>query len=205
VYLPKPFREDDPAALQAFMRDNAFAALVTVLDGEPFASHLPVTLHGALPDLRVRGHLAKGNLQVASLSGPGLLMFTGPHAYVSPQHYEARASVPTWNYQAVHARGLLRPLEDGELLEAVAALVAEHESGYQAQWDSLSATYREGMLRGIVGFEMTVAEVFGKYKLSQNRPRADQQRVAESLSRSPYPEEAALGRVMAARLAKNTG
>jgi transcriptional regulator len=200
MYLPKPFREDDPEALFGFMRENAFAALITVLDGEPFASHLPVTLHGALPNLKIRGHLAKGNPQVASLSGPGLLIFTGPHAYVSPQHYEARASVPTWNYQAVHARGVLRPLPDDALLEAVTALIAEHEPGYQAQWDGLSATYREGMLRGIVGLEMTVTDVFGKYKLSQNRPKADQRRVAEALSHSPYPEEAALGRVMRERL-----
>ncbi len=198
--LPGSFQVDDPAELQAFMAANAFVTLVSQVGGELFASHLPVVVKDAPAGLLVEGHLARANphwhgfLEAAPES---LMIFSGPHAYISPRHYGARESVPTWNYQAVHAYGVPCVLEDRERLESLmAALVASVDPSYQNQWDGLSKTYRSGMMKGVVAFEMRVTRLFGKYKLSQNRPRADRERVAAALEAGSDALERAVGAAM---------
>ncbi len=201
MYIPKAFRVDEREALTAFMRAHNFATLVTNGAAGLTASSVPLTVHddGAL--LRLTGHLAKANPQAQDLAGgDGLVLFAGPHAYISPTWYEARESVPTWNYQVVHVYGKLRALrvEDApaEIEQMLADLVAQHEPGYQAQWDSLPEKYRDGMRHGIVGFELTAERVEGKFKLSQNRSATDQATVAAALSASANAEARATGAAM---------
>ena len=177
-----PFAVEERDALLDFMRAHNFATLVSVVEGELFATHLPLTVHADADDVPVllRGHLAKANPQAHALeSGQPLVIFQGPHAYISPTNYDAHESVPTWNYTAVHAYGPARVLPEAEAkLETLSHLIEAHEPAYQAQWDDLPARYRQGMLGGIVAFELTVTRLEGKYKLSQNRSHADQERVA---------------------------
>ena len=184
MYLPRHFRQDNPAALLEFMRAHNFAILVTVVDGAPFATHLPLTAEAAPEGLRLLGHLAKANPQWPSLAGQreALAIFQGPHAYISPTLYEQRQSVPTWNYTAVHAYGSVRVITDLAETEAVLQrLIQRHEPPYQAHWRELPERYRLGMLNGVVAFELSVSRLEGKFKLSQNRTAAEQRTIIAAL------------------------
>ena len=150
------------------------------------------------------GHVARANEHWKAFGATeSLAIFTGPHAYVSPSLYESVESVPTWNYVAVHAYGVPRVLAadaaDGpeRLLEA---MMETYEPAYRRQWDGLPAGFKARMLRGIVGFEMLVARLEGKRKLSQNRSRGDQEHVTQALVASPDPSAQAVGRLMEANL-----
>ena len=185
MYIPNQFRDEDTDRLVDFMRRNAFATVVSVLDGAPVATHLPVTVARDGDAITLRGHFAKANPHWKALEGAEtIVIFTGPHAYVSPGHYEKRESVPTWNYLAVHAYGEARVVDGEATLDGLNELVHEHEAAYQDQWDTLSERYREGMLRGIVGFEMPVTRLEGAAKLSQNKSARERSRIAASLARS---------------------
>lgn len=201
MYIPRAFRREDLDELVAFMRAHSFITLVSVLDGAPFASHVPVVVQREGDALTLRGHLARANPHWRAFdAGESLAVFTGPHAYVSPSLYEQRESVPTWNYIAVHAAGPARALhaaDDRAALEAeMRAMIQAFEGAYEQQWDSLPERYREGMLQGVVGFTLSVTKLEGKAKLSQNRSAADQHRVAAALLASDDPAAHAVGVAM---------
>jgi transcriptional regulator len=190
------------------MRGHSFATLVSVLDGTPFASHIPVVVRQDGGAVRLLGHLARANPQWRAFgNGETLAIFTGPHAYVSPSLYEKRESVPTWNYIAVHAYGIPRilALEDSrQALEGMLeAMIESYDPSYRRQWDELSEKFREGMLTGIVGFEVTVTRLEGKFKLSQNRGIADQKSVAHSLLLNTDPTIYQVGEAMRKSLDTN--
>jgi transcriptional regulator len=175
----------------------------------PVASHVPLVIAAEDDAVVLSGHLARPNTQWQSFgAGEALVIFTGPHAYVSPALYEKRESVPTWNYIAVHAYGVPEALSPAdapdELRAALEALIAAHDGGYREQWDSLPTKYRDGMLQGIVGFRMRVTRLEGKWKLSQNRSLHDQQSVAAALGAAADPTISAVGQVMTERLAART-
>ena len=183
MYVPDPFREDRPDVLHEAVRRIGFATLVTQnLEG----NHLPMLLHGNV----LRGHVARANPVWKSGEGTALAIFLGPHAYVSPNWYPSKAetgkAVPTWNYITVHARGTVRWVQDGEWLRAnVTALSQAHEAGQPAPWQvsDAPASYVDGLLRAIVGFELTIESLQGKYKLGQNRDAADRAGVRDALER----------------------
>jgi transcriptional regulator len=190
MYIPQHFLVEDRQEIIAFMRAHSFAALVGLLDGRLFATHLPLLADECEGEVLLRGHLAANNPQARSLESGGEVMavFQGPHAYVSPSLYASRQSVPTWNYTAVHAYGVPRVLpRDADKLAVLRAMIVQYEPGYGEQWEGLSDTYRQGMLGGIVAFEVRVTRLEGKYKLSQNRPPDDRRRVMEALGSSPDP------------------
>jgi transcriptional regulator len=205
MYIPNAFRVDDREALVAFMRANSFATLVSVQDGIPVATHLPLVVEESDGAVTLTGHLAKANPQWQAFGASATLaIFQGPHAYISPSNYAAHESVPTWNYIAVHAYGAPVALDAAESKAALEALMASmidfYDPAYGAQWESLSARYRDGMLRGVVGFRMTVTRLEGKAKLSQNRGADDQHRVAHALLESDDAAARATGEAMRARL-----
>ena len=205
MYIPNAYREDDVAQLVAFMQTHGFVSLVSTVDGLPVASHIPVVVTMDDDGVTITGHLAKANPQWKSFGiGEALAIFTGPHAYISPSLYEKRENVPTWNYIAVHAYGTPRPIQHADaraaLEKLIAALIADHEPAYQQHWDSLPDKYRDGMLWGIVGFEMRVTRLEGKYKLSQNRSQTDQDNVAHVLLQNTDPTIAGVGGSMMANL-----
>lgn len=199
MYLPRHFAESDRARLHALMREHEFATLVTVVEGKPFATHLPLLLdpdrgeHGVL-----LGHMARANPQWRGFDGTAeaLAIFAGPHAYVSPRLYATHPSVPTWNYAAVHAYGAPRLLEEEAARGLLARTVARFEGTGDGAWSmaGLPEEYVAGMLRGLVAFEIELARIEGKFKLSQNRPEEDRRRVAAALEGGRDP----LGRGVAA-------
>ena len=187
MYTPDHFREDRPEVLHDAVRRIGFATLVTEgLD----ANHLPMLLQESDGSHVLRGHVARANPVWKKGDGPALAIFLGPHAYVSPNWYPSKAAtgkaVPTWNYITVHARGAIRWIQDaGWLRNHVGQLSAAHEAGRDLPWmiSDAPASYIDTMLRGIVGFELFIAGLEGKYKLSQNRDAADRAGVRDAFER----------------------
>jgi transcriptional regulator len=198
MYIPTAFREGDLEKLVGFMQANSFATLVSNLNGMLSAAHVPLVVSVQDEVVKLTGHLAKANPQWQSFeTSESLAIFTGPHAYIAPSLYEQRENVPTWNYIAVHAYGvpkiITRHAAPEQMDQMIEAMLNTYSADYQAQWHSLSDRYRKGMMQGIVGFEMAVTRLEGKYKLSQNRSHADRSNVAHTLLQSSDPSAYAIG------------
>lgn len=185
IHIPRHFAEHDLACLQALVRVHNFATLVSAHQGEIQVSHLPFLLDAEGKVLRA--HMARANPQWRTFSPERevLVIFHGPHHYVSPAWYASHPSVPTWNYAVVHAHGRPTLIEDRERLAVlVRELVAHHEAAFPEPWKmDLPPDYQDKMLSGIVGFEIEVNRLEGKFKLSQNRPESDRPLVIEALER----------------------
>jgi transcriptional regulator len=189
MYIPKAFREDDINTLHAFMEIYSFATLVTHHEGLPFATHLPFLLDAERgPNGTLLAHMARANPQWHDFNSAQevLVIFQGPHAYVSPSWYEVELSVPTWNYAVVHAYGLPRLIEDQEELHnLLKILIQAHEAQFEKPWPfQLSDDYLQKMMRGIVGFEIEITRLEGKFKLSQNRTETERVNVIAALQES---------------------
>jgi transcriptional regulator len=187
VYIPEFNRQEDHSATLAFMRANPFAILVSTVDGIPFATHLPLLVDEAGDQVVVRGHMAKANPHWKSMQGgqESLIIFHGPHAYISPNLYENRESVPTWNYATVHVYGEATVFADEEgLKDTLHQMINTFESSYMQKWFELGVKYRSQMLKHIVGFEMRAKRLEAKFKLSQNRTKTEQERVIQSLNQN---------------------
>jgi transcriptional regulator len=204
VYLPPVFTEARPAMLAAHIEQHNFGLLVSGGMEGLVASHIPFVVDRDGEQLRLLGHLARPNPQVEDLARGGevLAIFSGPHAYISPRWYASGPSVPTWNYVDVHAYGSVRLIEDSDWLRGLLRRLSErHEAGSPAPWrmQDLPETYLAGMLKGIVGFDIAVTRLEGKYKLSQNRPAADRPRVIAALEQQDDADSLALAQLMRER------
>jgi transcriptional regulator len=205
VYVPAHFASPDVAVARELVDAHAFATLVTPGDGEPFVTHLPL-----LRELRdgrdvLAGHFARANPHVAAAAArPSLAIFHGPHAYVSPSWYaEPAKAVPTWNYAVVHAHGTVRLIDEpAAAARIVTALTARFEGSRDAPWTfAMAEPQRGSMLRAIVAFEMPVARLDVKLKLSQNRPVGDRRRVIAALDAEPFADAHATAELMRRRAA----
>jgi transcriptional regulator len=205
VYTPRSYRNDDLAELHALIRRYNFATLFTHREGESFATHLPfmVDEHRG-PAGTLIAHMAKANPHWRGFEGaaPSLVVFMGPHAYISPAWYEDQATVPTWNYAVVHASGTPRlVVDDASLRAMVLRLVDTHEAPLGRPWDvSQAEAIMQVELKAIVGFEIPIDRLEGKFKLNQNRSRADQEGVVKALESSSDPSEREIARLMRERL-----
>jgi transcriptional regulator len=202
MYIPEHFRVPDHAAAIAFMRANPFAILISSTDDGPFATHLPVFVVESAERLVIRGHVAKANPHWRYLEqNPNcLVIFHGPHAYVSASNYTTPENVPTWNYGAVHAYCNARVFASPEELQGVLhQLIGTFEPAYAEQWASLNETYRQRMLSHIVGFEIVVTKVEAKFKLSQNRTKEEQANVIASLGKADDTAISGVSRLMQER------
>lgn len=192
MHRPTIFQEDNLDKLVTFMQAHSFATLVSTVEGVPFASHIPLVVTETDGVVTLVGHLAKGNPHWQAFDiAESLAIFSGAHAYISPTLYEKYESVPTWNYIAVHAYGTPKIITFKDAPEQMDQMIDEmvdiYEASYKAQWHSLSAAFRTGMMKGIVGFEMAVTRLEGKYKLSQNRSVIEQHNVSDALLQNPDP------------------
>jgi transcriptional regulator len=178
MYIPAAFRETRLEVLHALIREHSFATLVSHVDGELFATHVPVLLDAARgPNGTLRGHMARANPQWRGFAGgdQALVIFQGPHAYISPNWYLAQQAVPTWNYSAVHAYGTPVLVENaGDIRALLDDTVGTFEAAFMKpdQWSTARAgdDYIDKMAQAIVAFEMPITRLEGKRKLSQNRP-----------------------------------
>lgn len=200
MYIPRRYEEKDLETIRAFIRKNSFAILISVLDGMPVATHIPLLLEkdGQGRDVLV-GHIARGNEQKGTFAAGGrsdaggtsdagaggtkvLAIFPGPHAYVSPRWY-TQMNVPTWNYMAVHVYGTLKVMEGEELRAALSRLVDNYEQHLPKPVTAgeIGEQKVASEMRGIVGFSISVEEVQAAYKLSQNRDERSYQEVIRQL------------------------
>jgi transcriptional regulator len=204
VYLPPAFTETRPAVLVEHIERHDFGLLVSHGTAGLVVSHIPFLVERRDEELHLLGHLARPNPQVADLGQGGevLAIFSGPHAYVSPRWYASGPSVPTWNYVDVHAYGTIRLVEDGEWLRGLLRRLAErHEAGNTVPWriQDLPEAYLEGMLKGIIGLDIAVSRLEGKFKLSQNRPAADRPCIIAALEQGGDENSVAVAQLMRER------
>ncbi len=204
VYLPPAFTEARPEVLIAHIERYDFGLLMSHGADGLIASHIPFLIDREGDKLHLHGHLARPNPQVRHLAedGEALAIFHGPHAYISPSWYATGPSVPTWNYVDVHAYGNVRLVEDADwLLQLLRRLSERHEARNPIPWrmQDLPETYLQWMLRGIIGLEIAVTRLEGKYKLSQNRPAADRPGVTTALERQSDADSLAVARLMRER------
>ena len=195
MYIPQHFRENDPDKLAAFLDAHAFGTLTTVAEGKPFATHIPFIYERA--ENVLWGHVARANPQWQHFtdSPDVLVMFLGPHGYISPTWY-ATPGVPTWNYTAVHVYGAARAVDDpAQTAKHVERLAERYERGSESPW---VPSYDPKRLAGIVGVEIRIKEIQGKFKLSQNRPTADRANVVARLAATGTDNDAELARLVAA-------
>jgi transcriptional regulator len=199
MYIPEFNRVRDGAETVSFVQANPFAILVSSSDTGPFATHIPILARDADNQMILHGHMAKANPHCALLEGvqESLAIFHGPHAYISPKLYESRESVPTWNYAAVHVYGHARAVTDPErLMEEVREIIHAFDPTYFAQWSGLNDKFRYGMLKQIVGFEMVATRIEAKFKISQNRTKADQAAIIASLGQSTDSAVSGIAKLM---------
>lgn len=201
MYNPAAFQETDLPTIHDFVDRHGFAVLTTVgVDGVPVASHLPLHLRrepatGAVAEPTVLvGHMARSNPQWQNAAGQeALIVFPGPHCYVSPTWYEEPNTVPTWNYIAVHAYGRVELTEDpDELKRILADSVAIYETAMPQPWQfDPTSPLNESLVKQIIGFRITVERWEGKWKLNQNQSLVRRKRVAAALeARSDHESQA---------------
>jgi len=205
VYLPPAFTETRTEKLIAHIERYEFGMLVSHGQEGLIASQVPFLLEYRDGLLYLQGHLARANPQLADLDGESeaLAIFQGPHAYISPSWYGAGPAVPTWNYATVHAYGTARTIADAEWLHGlVRRLTERHEAREPVPpWrtEGLPDKYVASMLNGIVGVEIAVGRLDGKFKLSQNRPAADRPRIITALERREDADSRAVAQLMRER------
>jgi transcriptional regulator len=204
MYIPSSFKVADVGELHEYMRRYSFATLVTRGSGGMAATHLPILLDAEAGTRgRLLGHMARANPQWKDVEGEALVIFPGPHAYVSASWYETPGTVPTWNYVAVHAYGVFKLVEDREAVhDILGRTVSVYESGKPRPWtyDASDPTF-DRMLKEIVGFEIGITRLEGKRKLNQNYPADRRRRVIEALQEKSDEDSQEIARMMLEALA----
>jgi transcriptional regulator len=189
LYIPKAHLVEDRALLHEFMDEYSFVELVTSTPSIHI-THIPVLLdRTGGPYGTLFGHISRNNPQGESFDGrqPAVIVFRGPHSYISPSWYAKQESVPTWNFAVVHASGKLKPVTDKKTLhDFLAKLIAKFEGRYPVNstydFSKLPDSYTYGMIGGIIGFEMQIESLEGKFKLGQERNAADKAGILKNLS-----------------------
>ncbi|MDP5273575.1 FMN-binding negative transcriptional regulator [Chengkuizengella axinellae] len=170
MYTPKHFKIEDEQQIYEFLKQNSFGMLISSHD-RLSASHLPFSIDQKAKKLY--GHMARANQQWKELEGDEvLIIFQGPHAYISPQWYAEENTVPTWNYMAVHIYGKFVIQNNGEtVMNQLESMVDTYESGFETPWKvDISSEYNQNLVKHIVGFEIEIKNIQCKFKLNQNHP-----------------------------------
>jgi transcriptional regulator len=183
MYIPKYFEMNDDSDIFNFIENNSFGELITTRQGKLKASHLPFLLD--VSEHALFGHFARANNHWQELESAEQMMviFQGPHAYISPSWYDSEQMVPTWNYVAVQVKGTTSLLDENKTLDLLSRLTAKHEKQFDNPWrlDQLSDRKLASMLKVIVGFRIDIEQISAKAKLGQNQTEADREGAIEGL------------------------
>lgn len=191
MYIHPLNRWEEAPEIVEFIQKNSFATLVSTISGRPWATHIPLMLsEDKNGEAILHGHIAKANPQWKELQEEVLVIFQGPHAYISSSWYN-HENVPTWNYLAVHAYCTIRLIEGDELMDHLKSLVDRFEEGKpnRVSVETMSEKYLESQLKGLIGVELKVKEVHSSAKLSQNRDAVNYKNIAQQLEASPFETE----------------
>ncbi len=193
MYLPTHFKQEDLIELFELIENNPLASVMVVHEGEIEANHIPFELDRTVGEYGgLRGHIAKANPLSTLLESAqsAYVIFQADQAYISPNWYEGKLEhhrvVPTWNYRVVHIKGMLRKIEDEKYLRGVLArLTRQHEATQPVSWKMGDAPkdFIEEQLGKIIGIEIQIESIIGKFKVSQNRSAVDAERVAKALEK----------------------
>jgi transcriptional regulator len=206
MYIPKSFEVTEREALVNFIEQNSFGILFSEVDQQPFATHLPFLIdeHRGQQGI-LFGHMAKANPHWRELDGKGVLVvFPGPHAYISPAWYQTAETVPTWNYVAVHVYGKFQVVDNAEGLERImrdSLNFFEPNSPIEGQ---VQDDFFQNKLKAIVGFHIEIEKIEGKWKLNQNHPLERQQRVIDALKKNPDDNSQEIARLMERNICQDT-
>ncbi|WP_353102834.1 FMN-binding negative transcriptional regulator [Myroides odoratus] len=186
MYTPNLFKFENDNDKIAFIKQYSFATIITVKENLPIATQLPFYINENSEKLTLYSHFALANEQANYIeNNTSLIIFSEPHAYISPTHYDKRESVPTWDYIAVHAYGKAKIISgEVEKIQALEQMIQYYEASYLSQWRSLSDRFKKGMMSGIVAFEIEVTDLQGQKKLSQNKTKIEKQRIVNHLENS---------------------
>ena len=193
MYIPAAFRETRLDVLQAFIQANSFGTLVSQLRGELFATHIPFLLDPARgTNGTLLGHMARANPHWQAFSGTeSLVIFQGPHAYISPAWYLAEEAVPTWNYAVAHVYGAPRVMEDSTAVREILERTVNTFDTEGWSTERVEDEYISRLAKAIVAFEIPISRLQGKQKLGQNRPAEDARGAARGLRAVAEQMEAA--------------
>ena len=203
MYIPKHFKIEDEEMIYDLIEKYSFATLFSQHKGEPYATHLPLTLNR--DESALYGHFARANEQWNDIEYQQVLViFQGPHCYISPSWYETTKAVPTWNYVSIHVYGKMEILEDGKVMfDSLNNLVNKYESPdspYNLQ--GIEPGFIEGMSKGIVAFKINISKIEAKAKLSQNHPLERQELIIKQLENSSNQDNKQIASFMKKNLQK---
>ncbi|RWR04605.1 FMN-binding negative transcriptional regulator [Siminovitchia fortis] len=182
MYVPKHFKIDDEEVIYDFIEKYGFAILFSQHEGEPYATHLPLTLNKG--ENVLYGHFARSNKQWKDIEDQQVLaVFQGPHCYISPSWYETMKAVPTWNYVSIHVYGKMEIVEDKQVIfDSLNDMVNKYESQDSPyNLNDVDSGFIEGMSKGIVAFKINITKIEAKAKLSQNHPVERQELIIKHL------------------------
>ena len=198
MYIPNSNLMTSQTEAVEFMKRFSFATIVTAKDSKPIATHLPFLVTLRKDEIVLTSHFAKANEHWKYIENTQtLVIFTEPHAYISPKHYEKELNVPTWNYISVHAYGQVKIItEEQKVFEILENTIDNYESSYKQQWNSLPEEYKLRMSKAIVAFEIVVKDLQAKKKLNQNKTENEQRKIIDCFSKSNETNEQLIAEYM---------
>lgn len=198
MYIPKINLATDKDEIVAFMNQFSFATIVTAKDNKPIATHLPFLVSSNDDNIVLTSHFAKANEQWKDIENYNVLViFSEPHAYISPKHYDKELNVPTWNYISIHAYGQGKLITDTEnVFKVLENTIDNYETSYRQQWEHFPSDYKLKLSNGIVAFNVIVKDLQAKKKLSQNRSEIEKQKIIDTLSKSNDTNEQLIAEYM---------
>jgi transcriptional regulator len=200
MYTPKNYLMTDEHEAISFMQRYSFATIVSVINNVPEATHLPFLIEKRGDKIILSSHFAKANPQAEVIdASETLVIFTEPHAYISPSHYEKKTEVPTWNYIAIHAYGkaVVLPSQEDKF-RLLQHTINTYEPAYLQQWEELPMQFRTNLTKGITAFEIEVTDLQGKQKLSQNKTVGERDNIINTLKSSANSNESDIAAYMQA-------
>jgi len=198
MYIPKINRLDDMEEIISFIDRFSFGILLSKVNDRLIGTHIPIISNKNAKNLKLYAHIALANKQWKEIENQEVLMiFTGPHAYISTNNYHAEETVPTWNYMAIHIYGKVSILDQKDEIEDVMNLtIMKYESHYLDRWKNLSEDFKTRMLKGIVAFRIDISDIEAKAKLSQNKSEQEKENIIGSLINSNLPSEKLMAEYM---------
>ena len=201
MYMPDLFAVNERQTQIDFIRTTGWGYLTGVIDDEPYVTHLPFLVTGGTGEEKLVAHMARANPHWESFANgkPQLVVFPGPHTYITPSWYNTDKAVPTWNYTTAHVYGTPVVIDNPQTVYAGQQdLVNHYEEQFDMPWrmEDMDTSFIDGMLRAIVSFEILIERIQCKFKLNQNRPAEDQQRVVDALESSTDANAKAVAELM---------
>ncbi|GEN81892.1 transcriptional regulator [Sporosarcina luteola] len=199
IYIPEDYKEMDLNRLVAFMKEFDFATIISWADQKPIATHLPFLIEQKGDTVEITSHMARANEQWRSFNETEevLIIFQGPHSYISPKFYDSNRSVPTWNYASVHVYGTPHIVtDDRATLELLRKTIVNYESSFENAYNQIPMEHKSKLAKELVGFEINVTKIEGAFKLNQDKSTKEQERIAQALLSSEDTAISGIGKLM---------